>query len=264
MVESIGKNGANGGDLQPTSLIHINTESLLKDIPERIEGSNLDKRTLEKNIQSDVQNTSIFDYLKTSKDQCVKVVKYALDIYKRYPFTTSMVVFGAVSIVKPTTGLPMIVKVVVDAGRDKLLSSKIDENESRSIIEQIADSAQQHKVLTAIRSTAITTGIQTVVLDILSETKEATICNALNNGFNAILDILTNNVDAIKNLAFQYPVIAQCLTTGLTIASNIAIGQYIQSTPVSLVKYGLSLCVGFFSSKFGTSIFSEAKKWLGY
>lgn len=264
MVENICKNDAHGGDLPQTSLININTESLLKILPGQIEGSNLDKRTLEKVIQLDVPNTSIFDYLKTSKDQCEQIVKYALDIYKRYPFTTSMVVFGAVSIVKPATGLPMIVKSVVDAVRDKLLYAEIDENESRSVIEQIEDSAQQHKVLTEISSTAVTTGIQTVVLDILGVTKEQTIGNAWNNGFNATLDILTNNVDAIKNLAFQHPVIAQCLTTGLTIASNIAIGKYIQSMPVALVKCGLSLCIGFFSSKFGTSIFSEAKKWLGY
>lgn len=214
--------------------------------------------------QANGQNTSIFDYLKILKDKSVQVVKPVVDLYKQYPFATSMVVFGAVSVVMPTTGLPMMVKAAVDIAKDKLLSAEVNENEAQSFIGQLVASAQQHPIVTKAISTDITTGIQTGVLNIFGVTKEQMICSAYGNIFNTTLDVLTNNVSAVKNLAYQHSVIAQCVTTALSIASNIAVGKYTQSMPAALAKSVLSLGIGFFSSKFGTSTFSEVKKLIGY
>lgn len=264
MVECIGKNDGHDGGLQQSSQIGVNTKSTLNNPTERIDGGNLNERTSEQARPANGQNTGIFDYLKILKDKSVQVVKPAVDIYKQYPFTTSMVVFGAVSVVMPTTGLPMMVKAAVDIAKDKLLSAEVSESEAQNFVGQLAVSAQQHPMVTKAISTAITTGIQTGVLNILGVTKEQMIGNAWNNGFNATLDMLTNNIDATKNLAYQHSVIAQCITTALSIASNIAVGKYTQSMPAALAESALSLGIGFFSSQFGTSSFSEVKKLIGY
>ena len=182
-----------------------------------------------------------------------KMTKPIINFMGKHPYVTQLLLSGAVYSVNPVSALQMLIKTAGNAITNEILLKGYAGGDFK-----------EQPIQTKAKSTAVITGLQTVVADLNEVGNDKIIRNAWNNVFNATLDILTNDVSAVKNLANDHPVIAQCITTGLSIASNIAVGKYTQSMPVACAKSALSLCTGIFSSKFGTSIFSELKKFIGY
>lgn len=144
MVEPLGRNGAFNDCLQATDPIITSADGMLDNHDKQIEDICLDQRGLIDASRSHDQDTEILGCFKTLCDKGIQVTKSAVNIYKQYPFATSMVIFGIVSAVMPATGLPMVIKSVVDIAKDKLLSEGIHENDAQTIIDKIATTAQEH------------------------------------------------------------------------------------------------------------------------